>query len=242
VLELVWLDVDALAATAKDLCSEGEWDRASRILSKPARQRSLAGAVTVRLLAARHLGGAPSQVRVRRQCPMCGAEGHHGRPSLAGVDGLHLSISHVGDWVIGAVTDLGPVGVDADDPARVQFPEFAGLALHPREIESLVRYPNTAHGDRGAQGRDDSAGARIWVRKEAFLKCIGVGLMVSPNQVRTNWPAAPCQVLEWPAAITGWMQAQPPPQVVDVPSPAPLVAAIAISTRQRFEVKFLASL
>jgi hypothetical protein len=49
-------------------------------------------------------------VVVDRSCPSCGR--HHGRPHLPGT-GLDVSISHSGATVAVAVSNAGPVGVDA---------------------------------------------------------------------------------------------------------------------------------
>ncbi|MEU1037895.1 4'-phosphopantetheinyl transferase family protein [Streptomyces sp. NPDC005551] len=118
---------------------------------------------------------------MREPCAGCG--GPHGRPALR-TAGVHFSLSHSGDLVMVALAPA-PVGVDVEGLATAQAVLGAQCALHPAEARELARLP--AH-ERPA------AFTRAWVRKEAYLKGLGTGLVRDPalDYVGTGpRPAAP---------------------------------------------------
>ncbi|SOD90998.1 4'-phosphopantetheinyl transferase superfamily protein [Streptomyces sp. Ag109_G2-15] len=109
---------------------------------------------------------------VREPCAGCG--GPHGRPALrtSGVrtPGVHFSLSHSGGLVLVALAGA-PVGVDVEGLATAQAVLSARSALHVAERDELTLLP--AH-ERPA------AFTRAWVRKEAYLKGLGTGLVRDP--------------------------------------------------------------
>ena len=132
-----------------------------------------------------------SGVRPRRCCSAC--------PRAAG-------------WtLLAAVVDPEPgqrLGVDVEDPARTDFEGFDAVVLTPAERLDLAGL---------AGGSLLQARARLWARKEAWLKMTGTGLLTAPDTVdvreggmgtpgpgsgtcrrrnpaclRTSWPPARC--------------------------------------------------
>ena len=97
---------------------------------------------------------------------------HAVKPGLPGHPGWHFSLSHSGSidvCMLGRV----PCGVDAE--AWSSFEGYdPGFILAPEEEHLL-------EGVR-AQNRPALL-ARIWTRKEAFLKCLGIGLAVEPREL-----------------------------------------------------------
>jgi 4'-phosphopantetheinyl transferase len=153
----------------------------------------------------RLLGREPSSLRFDRTCATCGAP--HGRPRLLDDPALHLSLSRTPDLVALAVSRSGPVGVDVERRQAASFDGFAEVALHPGE---------RATGAVAAS--PDSAVA--WVRKEAALKALGVGLRVDPASMRTPTEGQAGEV------VAGL----PPVTVVDVrPEPDPAGHAVAVA-------------
>ena len=158
-------------------------DQAERVrvdaYRRPAdRERSILGAVVLRLAAAGELGVAPHEVIVRRDCPRCAEP--HGRPELPGT-GLHASISHSGDRVAVAVTRVGPVGVDVEkiDPGV--------------DVAALVRPV------LGSAPPEDLVGMHVvWCRKEAVIKATGDGLRASLPEVRVSPSAEPARLVTYP--------------------------------------------
>ncbi|MFI8256293.1 4'-phosphopantetheinyl transferase family protein [Streptomyces filamentosus] len=167
------IDVDLWQLRVDDLAEEdldaseldaGEREQLAHPLRAVDRLRYGVGHVALRRLLADRLGLAPTAVAYRREpCPGCGAL--HGRPALDGPPGApHFSLSHSGDVVLIGIADR-PVGVDVETfPQATTVREVTG-ALHPRERAEIAE-----------AGHAPEVFARIWCRKEAYLKGIGIGM------------------------------------------------------------------
>lgn len=122
------------------------------------------------------LSGVPAgAVRLGYRCWRCGAP--HGRPVVewpAAAAVWWVSIAHAGDRVVVAASSAGPVGVDVEPVAAVEFSGFDGVALTEGERELVAALDS---------GLRPSARAELWVRKEAMLKASGEGLRVDPCSV-----------------------------------------------------------
>lgn len=183
------------AHTGRDLVGDGgdglmsdeERDRARAMTRPQARRRFVLGCALMRLAVARHLGLAPTDVRIERRCPDCG--GPHGRPWLPGQTGLHLSLSHAGPHVVCAVARGAPIGVDVEDGAGlVDAGSLAEKVLAPVEIAAYRRLP---------PDRRPEALLVYWTRKEAVLKATGDGLRVPMRTLAVSGPYAEPRVLGW---------------------------------------------
>lgn len=148
-------DLDAAHLT---LLSDPELVRARQYRLAADSNRSLLGAVLLRMAAARHLGIRPDAVAVDRTCDRCGAQ--HGRPRLPG-NGLQASVSHSGDIVAVAITSAGPVGVDVEAVRSIDFAAVTERVCTPGERNQV-------------QAAADFF--TYWTRKEAVLKATGEGL------------------------------------------------------------------
>lgn len=129
------------------------------------------------------IGDPAHVVRFDRTCPVCG--GPHGRPTVVGHPGLHVSLTRTSALVGLAVTTLGAVGIDIEQVAAATFDGFDEVALHPGEREP-GGFPT---------GRGGRANATAWVRKEAALKALGTGLRTDPATVRTPPTGIPTVVV-----------------------------------------------
>lgn len=120
--------------------------------------------LALRLVVADLLGVDPDELEFEADpCPMCG--GPHGRPRIAGRDDLAVSLSHSAPWVmVGASRHA--IGVDVEVVASLETADSVVEQLHPAE-RSLVR--------ASSSGRAESF-TRMWCRKEAYLKALGLGL------------------------------------------------------------------
>ncbi|MCX4782965.1 4'-phosphopantetheinyl transferase family protein [Streptomyces sp. NBC_01264] len=165
----VWLvDTDAqdraAARLAPEVLDPVEQQRAAAFKREVDRRRYVASHVALRLVLGAWLDLPPGRVRITRApCPGCG--GPHGRP--VSEDGpVHFSLSHSDRLALLAV---GPVPVGADVEALPTASAVAELAgqLHPREIAELEAL---------APEERPAAFGRVWVRKEAYLKGLGIGL------------------------------------------------------------------
>lgn len=146
---------------------------------EPDRRRFVGGALLIRAVAAAWLGQPSEQVSVSRRCRQCG--GPHGKPEVVG--GPQISVSHAGDLVVLASCADRPVGVDVEPVGADPGPGVAELVLAPSERRYGV-------------GPDELM--RSWVRKEAVLKAVGVGLSVAPTEVVVSAAAEPARVLAHP--------------------------------------------
>lgn len=173
--------VELLAPGASELkmLDESEHRRAIRFVNPSDASAFLAGRLALRLFAAELEGVPPETLVADFQCPRCGGrKGDHGRPGYAlndGHPGPLLSLSRTSGWVLlaGVVRGgaLRGVGIDAEKIDRTAFPGFDGLVLTPQERMGLAS-GTTAEGHHQR--------ARLWARKEAFLKAIGEGLERDP--------------------------------------------------------------
>ncbi|WP_326796402.1 4'-phosphopantetheinyl transferase superfamily protein [Streptomyces sp. NBC_01808] len=189
----------ALAAPA--VLDDEERRRAAGFRREHDRATYVVAHVALRMLLGAQLGLAPQCVTlVREACPLCRKA--HGRPAVA--EGrTHFSLAHSGRLVLLAFA-AEPVGADAEEvPSARAAAEIAGV-LHPREAAELGGLP-AAERPRAC--------ARIWARKEAYLKGIGTGLARDPTLDYLGAAPGPVEVARW--------------QVVDVDVPPGFAAAVA---------------
>ena len=115
---------------------------------------------TMRGILAGALGVAPSGVVY--------GQGQGGKPCLPAAPELHFSLTHSGAWAGLALARGFPVGLDLEEIT----PDLDWAALleeigSPGEIRAVRAQPEPSRR---------TAFYRLWVRKEAVLKAIGVGL------------------------------------------------------------------
>ncbi|MFJ2029535.1 4'-phosphopantetheinyl transferase family protein [Streptosporangium sp. NPDC087985] len=138
---------------AMDLLTEVERERAAKFLRETDRRDFVAAHLLVRRCAAKVVGVPEDRLTLLQHCDRCGPG--HGRPYLAEVPELGVSLTHTHGYVCAAVGP-GRVGVDAEHVPEGPLDEvLVAHALAPVE-RPLV-------GDNGAL-------IRLWVRKEALIK------------------------------------------------------------------------
>ncbi|MER5465927.1 4'-phosphopantetheinyl transferase superfamily protein [Streptomyces sp. NPDC002668] len=166
-----------------------ERKRAATFAQPADRIRFTAAHVMLRAVLGSYLAVPPADIRyVREECPCCG--GPHGRPALLGFpNDLHFSLSHRSDLVLIGVAGA-PIGVDVELVSDVQGSNELALMLHPdeqREAQALdpVRRPRAI--------------ARLWTRKEAYLKGLGTGLGRDPamDYIGLGTPGGPQPQVDW---------------------------------------------
>lgn len=147
-----------------------ERERARSFVRPQDRARYVSAHVALRRILALYLGAGPSGVRLgRAPCPGCGAP--HGRPVvLDAVRPPHFSLSHGREVALVAVAAV-PVGVDVQHVPSAETVELCEPRLHVRERRDLAGVPT---------GRRPAVFARLWARKEAYLKGLGTGLGRGP--------------------------------------------------------------
>jgi 4'-phosphopantetheinyl transferase len=148
------------------------------------RERFVAGRAALRRFAAELLDVPAGELEVSYACPQCGSGPAlaHGRPGYTRKGEplpLLLSMARTQEWILLAGLP-GPgagmrLGVDAEDPARLDFDGFDAVALNAPERRAVGKHS----GPELLRER-----ARLWTRKEAWLKMTGHGLRVDPRTVR----------------------------------------------------------
>jgi 4'-phosphopantetheinyl transferase len=161
-LNVVLCALDELPADPSVLDAR-EKRRAERLHSDLDRRRFVAAHTALRRELGERLETDPATLEFSREpCSQCG--GLHGRPivlrpggSLARRAGLHFSLSHSGSQV----------GVDIEALPDASMCQQLTALLHPREQASILSAPEEAQR---------TLFTRLWCRKEAYLKGLGVGL------------------------------------------------------------------
>jgi 4'-phosphopantetheinyl transferase len=142
--------------------SESERDRAARFATDPLRNRWLHGHVAMRMILAREAGIPPRELIY--------LTGEHGKPVLAwnGPPPVDFSFSDVESLALLAVSRAGPVGVDVETiRENVAITPISESRFAIAERDAVRDAPEAERAARFY---------RIWTRKEAALKAIGVGL------------------------------------------------------------------
>jgi len=157
---------------AEDLTLDAlELRQAQRLQSPLDRRRYVAAHAALRAALAERMETDPAMLTfARAPCPECGQP--HGRPvvlrpggSLARRAELQFSLSQSGSHALIAIAKA-PVGADIEalpDPGMCK--QLAAL-LHPREQALIVGAP---------EAHQQVLFTRLWCRKEAYLKGLGVG-------------------------------------------------------------------
>ena len=91
----------------------------------------------------------------------------NGKPLL---DGFNFSFSHC-DTLFCIAVDKKPVGVDVEKQ-RQYDEKLAKYVLNKEELEFVEKQPNK-----------DEAFAKLWVQKEATIKCLGLSLKTPLNYI-----------------------------------------------------------
>jgi len=167
----VWLDApDGVIGELSCLVSEEERGQAARFHTADLARRFIVRRARLRQILGAYLDVAPGDIRFVR--------GQFGKPRLApplDASGIHFSASHSGQLALVAEAAHCEIGVDVE---RVRpLPELEDLcrrcfAAEEREVL-----------DRLAGEARLAAFYRGWVRKEAVLKALGVGLSVAMDRV-----------------------------------------------------------
>lgn len=145
----------------------GERARAAGFADPRARLRYVTAHAALREALAECTGTDAARLRFGRERPGGAGSGPGGRPVLLGFpEGPHFSLSHSHDLILIAVAAV-PVGVDVQRVPRTGTVDALLPRLHPAEREGLLRVPRAARA---------AAFARLWTRKEAYLKGLGTGL------------------------------------------------------------------
>jgi 4'-phosphopantetheinyl transferase len=144
-----------------------EQARAARLVHEVHRRRYLAAHAALRVLLGDATGEAPDQLQF--------GDDAHGKPQLRHPAGWQFNLSHSEDLALIAIhAGATPIGVDVE----VIRPVEDALALARRHYTSDEQAAVAAAADDAARR---IAFLRVWTRKEACLKAVGLGLRLAPS-------------------------------------------------------------
>lgn len=169
-VEVSILRFNVAAGTASDdlaMLDDAERQRESEFTAITARARYVTSHAFVRRVLGQYLDADPAGLRYDRACEHCGHTSH-GRPRL--VDrSSSFSLSHSESRVVVAVAE-GPVGADVEDITRRPVAErVIRRCCCAGELAWLAGRPA---GDRPVDF------LRLWTKKEALTKALGLGVVV----------------------------------------------------------------
>lgn len=173
-------DVGAIAI-AHPAFTESERARARRYRFDRDRIAFLRGRLALRGILAGTIGCEPAEVRF--------LEGAGDKPTLPAEYRCFFSFSRSSGQALCAVTRVGPVGIDIEAERPLSgLEDLARDVLAPRELDELWALPSDER---------QAAFFRVWTRKEAYLKGIGVGLTGDLESFRTPLRASePAAILD----------------------------------------------
>lgn len=104
-----------------------------------------------------------------------------GKPFLRGQDGnsierIYFNLAHSGSHILLGFSRSGEIGVDIEEQRVRRKPllELAGSICTSEELHHINGLDSAAA---------EIALTRLWTAKEAFLKALGTGLQIEPNQI-----------------------------------------------------------
>ncbi|MDE2985414.1 MAG: 4'-phosphopantetheinyl transferase superfamily protein [Gemmatimonadota bacterium] len=153
------LDVpDSVTAAARSLLSRDERARADRFVYDRHRRRYTVAQAHLRRVLAGLTGIRPEKIGFRF--------GKHGKPFLR--TGPSFNQSHSGERIMIAVSARGRLGVDIEEIRVVKY--LLAIADKNFGADEAAQLHSAAGHER------QELFFRLWTRKEAFLKALGVGL------------------------------------------------------------------
>jgi 4'-phosphopantetheinyl transferase len=135
--------------------------RADRFRNEADRARFVIARSSLRQLLGRRIGVASGEITF--------GENEFGKPLVQNSPVvLHFNSSHSGDWVLHAIDAAAPIGIDVEavHSGLTRIDQFERV-LSPEEFALLNDLPAIHRA---------LAFARVWVRKEAYVKALGEGL------------------------------------------------------------------
>lgn len=172
----VWLAQAAIepSTVVSALLSPAERDVVAAKRQDVDAYRSATARVLLKLLLTQEFGIDPFSVTLLVPAGLTGKPLLRYTPSPGLHQPLEASISHAGGQVLVAVTHGAALGVDVEEHRATNFTGFDDVALSAQECVIVASLPQ---GLRARQRAD------FWVRKEAVLKALDVGLLRDPAQM-----------------------------------------------------------
>ena len=185
--------------------NDEEQQRASRYLIDSLRHRYIITHGILRSLLAELCDTSPASLPLTTSS--------YGKPALVDSD-IHFNLSYTQRYALIAITRGRPIGVDIEKQRYLKDMNLlAANVFSPAEQQALTGRPDHAR---------QKAFFDIWVRKEAFVKALGIGLSFPLTEVTVSVDGATrvSSIRDDPDAAGDW-------QLHEVPVPTGWSAALA---------------
>jgi phosphopantetheinyl transferase len=163
----------------------------------------------LRAVLSEYTGIPPEDLGFERQCAACGSR-EHGKPRMtSGTRGRPPSFSLARNDRFAAIAVCADreIGVDLEDTQET--PPATYTWCHPNEAQKFSNLP---------VARREAEALRLWVRREAVLKAMGIGLGEGADDLDLS---------RLPTRFTGWTSVSRKWQLTDVSNENKLVIALA---------------
>lgn len=140
---------------------------------------SLYGELIVRMVISRSLGCHPRDIKIE--------ENYYGKPYISNFKNVFFNISHTKKAVLCVISNIEEIGVDIENIDNFSFAEINQIC-HTNELNFL----NTL----SAEAKKIEF-CKIWTRKEAFGKKVGVGIGQNLKQINTLIPEKNKKYITW---------------------------------------------
>jgi phosphopantetheine--protein transferase-like protein len=197
------------------ILSKEELAKADTFVYSPDRTTWVASRILLRGLLSKQLSTNAKDIEIEA--------GPNGKPQLAGQyrDRAQFSLSHT-QWLAAvAVSKNVPVGIDLEyiDPA-LEIDLIAPSVLTEAELQT---FESLTHRNRLRYFYE------LWVRKEAVLKCLGIGFTVEPRHVEVGHPVWHATELRIHKVVTNI-------ELLDLQLPAGYVGTLAVLPTTPFKI------
>lgn len=204
------------------LLSEDEQQRAKRFRFDKHRIAFIAARSTLRTLLGHYLNTPPQDLRF--------CYNPQGKPNLEETKPpLYFNISHSGQWGMYAITLETALGIDLEiirPKAPKEYLDIARRFFSHEEFTTLSRLPET---------EINTAFFTCWTRKEAYIKCHGLGLSLPLSKFTVSMdPKKPAHILATPWCPEDLTYCQ----MHDLPAPSGYRAALALASRNPISLRY----
>jgi 4'-phosphopantetheinyl transferase len=213
----IWLiqlsHIDDPSTLDKDMLSDQEFESLRKFHFERDRRRYLVSHCALRIILARYLGIAPSQVQYQYSTK--------GKPSLIKPSGVYFNLAHSHEIALVAVAAHEEIGVDVEIIRPIEdIDQLARTCFSPREFQEFTQTSPSASQRAFFNG---------WTRKEAYIKAVGDGLSHPLDQFDVSLLPSDTPLLK---SITGRPDVANQWTLQDIQLEAEYTAAFAVKANQ----------
>lgn len=177
----VWLDLSSHEIdTMQVTISEPEMDRAEKFHFLKDRNRFIAAHSYLRQILAKYLELEPEEIRYTYN--------EHGKPEFdSDFSQMRFNLSHSEFIGLIAVSKMSRIGIDIERiKQQVNIEEIAKRFFSSGETKKILSL---------SESERNEAFFRCWTQKEAYIKALGVGMLMSLNQFEVSFePGIPPKI------------------------------------------------